>query len=657
MTTRTLAIALALCSCLPAARASAQVSRIGNTYLAWSASAKGSAIAYDSQNDVYLAVSSHGAVYGRFLHPDGAPLGQPFLVQAAVYWGHFPHVAYSPDANGGNGGFLITWLESDGPTAQSPTSLHTRLVSYTSGFLTPDRMIVGHDTYWEIMGAPVAYSTVSREFLVVWRQYFDTNIFGMRLSNTSDPIGGVIPVATSPFLDTDPSVTYNPATDEFFAVYHQGYGAVNVLGQRIKAGTGALVGGPAVLGQAPDVRTTGVTYNAATGQYLAAWHQFPVNAIYGRVVGGDGAPIGNVIALATSFGSYDSLSIDVNDASGTAFLVGHDKATTEDAGVEIGGNGLPTGAPILVTATCFVAGGFCPGNGNYYPKVTSHSSRREWMVVTSNRFSTTLAQRIGTATVSGPGQPPPPPPPAPAPRATSNLMVNLDVPRTGSAVQGNFAVAGWAVDTGSGSGTGVSTVHVWAFPTSGAAATFVGAANLGVSRPDVAAYFGRADFANAGFGISGALLPGTYDLKIYALSTVLGEFDFSRIATVRVTVVSPASRPMMAIDLPVANQTVPQVFLIGGWAIDFEEPSGPGVSGIHAWAYPVSGGDPIFAGAANTGGWRPDVAAFTGQSRFGFGGYSLHGTLPRGEYNLVVFAMSTVTGTFNNVAIVRIRVV
>lgn len=236
-------------------------------------------------------------------------------------------------------------------------------------------------------------------------------------------------------------------------------------------------------------------------------------------------------------------------------------------------------------------------------------------------------------------------------------MVNLDVPRTGSAVQGLFAVAGWAVDLGSASGTGVSTIHVWAFPTSGAAPTFVGAANLGVARPDVAAYFGRADFGNAGFGISGTLSPGTYDLKIYALSTVLGAFDFNKVATVRVTVVSPPSRPMMAIDLPSPNQTVPQVFFIGGWAIDFEAPSGQGASGIHVWAYPINGGSPIFAGATTTGGWRPDIAAFTGQTRFGFGGYSLHGSLPPGEYNLVVFAMSTVTGTFNNVAIVRIRVV
>jgi hypothetical protein len=654
MSTRTLVIALALCSCLHGTRASAQVSRLGDTFLAWSASAKGSAIAYDSRNDVYLAVSSHGAVYGRFLHPDGAPLGQPFLMQAVVYWGHFPHVAYSPDANGGNGTFLVTWLESDGPTAQSPTSLHTRMVSYNSGFLTPDRMIVGHDTYWEIMGAPVAYSTVSREFLVIWRQYFDVNIFGLRLSNSSDPIGGVIPVATSPLYESDPSLTYSPATDEFFAVYRQGLGTVSAVGQRIKAGTGALVGGPSVLGQSADIRTTGVTYNAATGQYLAAWNQMaPINAMYGRIVALDGTAIGNVVALATSFGSYDSLSIDVNDVSGTAFMVGHDKATTEDAGVEIGGNGLPIGSPIRVTATCFAAGGYCPGNGNYYPKVTSHSSRREWMVVTVNRFSTTLAQRIGTATAGGPGQPPPPPP-SPTPTLVSNPLMSLDTPSNGASVATQVAITGWAVDLSAPSGSGVDTVHVWALP-AGGSWTFLGAASMGVARPDVAGALQSAQMTNAGFGLLATLPPGTYDIAAHAHSVVSNTFNNVKIA--RVTVVAPPSRPLMHIDLPAPFQTVPQFFVIGGWAIDLAATTGPGVSVIHAWGYPVAGGSPVFAGATTVGGYRPDVAGFAGDPRFGNSGYGLHGSLPRGEYDLVVFAMSTVTGTFNNVAIIRIRVV
>ena len=73
---------------------------------------------------------------------------------------------------------------------------------------------------------------------------------------------------------------------------------------------------------------------------------------------------------------------------------------------------------------------------------------------------------------------------------------------------------------------------------------------------------------------------------------------------------------------------------------------------ITAWFHVAS--DPDDPSAAERATVEKQVAAFNrsqGELR------ARLITLPRGEYNLVVFAMSTVTGTFNNVAIVRIRVV
>ncbi len=54
------------------------------------------------------------------------------------------------------------------------------------------------------------------------------------------------------------------------------------------------------------------------------------------------------------------------------------------------------------------------------------------------------------------------------------------------------------------------------------------------------------------------------------------------------------------------------------------------------------------------GGARPDVAGVYG-SKFGASGYYLQGTLPQGDYNLVVFARSAVAYQFNNAAIVPIK--
>ena len=93
-------------------------------------------------------------------------------------------------------------------------------------------------------------------------------------------------------------------------------------------------------------------------------------------------------------------------------------------------------------------------------------------------------------------------------------------------------VAGWAADLDSGIDSGVDTVHVWAYPTDGRPSTgsgqatpiFVGAADYGGARPDVAAIYGER-FLKSGYGLKvRGLAPGTYDLAVFAYSTVKGGF-------------------------------------------------------------------------------------------------------------------------------------
>ena len=88
--------------------ASAQVSRLAATFAVWTASTRGSAVAYDPRNGVYLAVSANGLVRGRFISADGVPLGAATVIQSSANFTAFPRVAYSPDIDGGAGGFLVT---------------------------------------------------------------------------------------------------------------------------------------------------------------------------------------------------------------------------------------------------------------------------------------------------------------------------------------------------------------------------------------------------------------------------------------------------------------------------------------------------------------------------------------------------------------------
>jgi glucose/arabinose dehydrogenase len=236
--------------------------------------------------------------------------------------------------------------------------------------------------------------------------------------------------------------------------------------------------------------------------------------------------------------------------------------------------------------------------------------------------------------------------------AVAPAMV-LDAPRSGNVLRQPFLVAGWAVDRGATLDSGIDAVHVWAYPASGSAPVFVGAAQTGIARPDVAAALGGAQFGQSGYGLLGRGLPGgSYLLVAFALVHATGRFDV--VATANVTIVGGGQ---MAVDAPQNNSIVTSPFVVGGWALDAGAASGTGIDVVHVWAYPVAPapGPPTFVGAAVFGP-RPDVAAFFG-SQFLNSGYTVPGAvLPRGTWDLVVFCRSTVSGVFDTVQVVRVTV-
>ena len=119
---------------------------------------------------------------------------------------------------------------------------------------------------------------------------------------------------------------------------------------------------------------------------------------------------------------------------------------------------------------------------------------------------------------------------------------------------------------------------------------------------------------------------------------------------------SGAVGPQVVIDAPRSQQDVAQPFVLGGWAADLNATTGTGIATVHAWAYPLTGGPPVFLGAASYGGARPDVAAVHGDE-FRDSGFGLvvQG-LAHGHYDLAVFAWSTEVADFVPAKVVRVTV-
>jgi hypothetical protein len=160
-----------------------------------------------------------------------------------------------------------------------------------------------------------------------------------------------------------------------------------------------------------------------------------------------------------------------------------------------------------------------------------------------------------------------------------------------------------------------------------------------------------AQFQNSGYALTAnSLAPGTYLIVVYAHSSVTGTFNNAATAVVKV------AAPVMGVGAPLNGATVGRIFTVAGWAIDRAAPSGAGVDAVHIWAINVATGAAQFVVAPFFGDARPDVAAIYG-SQFTNCGFSVSvRSLAPGTYDLIVYAHSAYTGTFNNWTVVRVTV-
>jgi hypothetical protein len=117
----------------------------------------------------------------------------------------------------------------------------------------------------------------------------------------------------------------------------------------------------------------------------------------------------------------------------------------------------------------------------------------------------------------------------------AEIRMHIDRPGEGELVGGALRIDGWALDPEAFTGSGIGAIHVWARrldqPTLGL--SFVGAAGLGVDRPDVGQAFG-ATHIRAGFQLSATLDPGRYEVTVYAWNQRTTRWEDARSVTITV---------------------------------------------------------------------------------------------------------------------------
>lgn len=102
---------------------------------------------------------------------------------------------------------------------------------------------------------------------------------------------------------------------------------------------------------------------------------------------------------------------------------------------------------------------------------------------------------------------------------SESRFLTIESPSNNASLTPPFVVTGWAIDTASATGTGVSRVDIYAVPLSGTGRTLLGTATYGSARPSVGTTYGSR-FANSGFSLTVNRAPGgTYKIVADAYST------------------------------------------------------------------------------------------------------------------------------------------
>jgi hypothetical protein len=238
---------------------------------------------------------------------------------------------------------------------------------------------------------------------------------------------------------------------------------------------------------------------------------------------------------------------------------------------------------------------------------------------------------------------------------TPNVIAPIDVPQRNGTVTGNVTIRGFAIDRNSSTGTGIDQVHIYLDGPYGTG-TIIGAAQYGLSRPDVGNYYGNPRFTPSGWQLFwniNNVTSGAHSLYLYAHRTT--DNGWSRFGPHNITVLrtpTPTPTPTYApnviapIEVPVDGAAVTGSVTISGYAIDRNSRSGTGINTVHLYLDGLYGTG-TFLGEAEYGLNRPDVGTRYGNVRFNPSGWRLVwnvGNLSYGTHRLYLYARRSTDG-------------
>lgn len=280
----------------------------------------------------------HGRLYDvNGQNPSPPPETGDVLIstEQATYHCENPSIAFSPLS----GYYFVTWEENP-TSARYAVGIEGTFVRQSDGFVYTPTVIDDPEyqllQYYPAWKPCVSYDDLSDRFLVVWEKSdtsWNWNVWGRLYTYNGAPVGSAFTIATGTGYQGQPWVS-SDSNGHFLVVYEDGpsgdVGPISVKSILLNS-NGSPVGSVQTLASGSsntDYIFPSVTFNPVTTTYLAVWNTGDISSqvymgnIDGRLIDVNGGLVGSMVTIESS--TSCRIATDVSYL-GTLFFVTYDK--------------------------------------------------------------------------------------------------------------------------------------------------------------------------------------------------------------------------------------------------------------------------------------------------------------------------------------------
>ena len=316
-------------------------------------------LAYDpNANRGLVAYESSTDIYGQLRNTDGTPLGLEIVISNGAGTQQEAAVAYDTTYQR----FLVVWRDGRN-SLTTGEDIYGQFLN-ADGFPSGGNFVIS-DATGDQVAPSLTYDTVNRTFLVVWKDGRNSlttgeDIYGQLINANGSLSGGNFVVSDATGDQVAPSLAYDTVNRTFLVVWRDGRNSLttgeDIYGQLVNADTSLSADNFVVSDATGDQVAPSLAYDLIHQRFLVVWRDgrntlTTGEDIYGQLVNADTSLSADNFVVSDATGDQVAPSLTYDLIHQRFFVVWRDGRNTLTTGEDIYGQLVNADASLFETAS------------------------------------------------------------------------------------------------------------------------------------------------------------------------------------------------------------------------------------------------------------------------------------------------------------------